>query len=255
MEKSLRLEGLLNFIKGTGKVSMRQAIEYGTAHFNKPPLTIRRDIKELQKYHYISTELGLLKINVNKEIETTRSQKIEKNYNEKLMIAREAAKLIGNEKILLVSPGTTMETFSRFINTKIEYLYTNGFEITKQALTNQYIDRIIVLGGRLRPQSLAFTGPQALNALDGLNFPLAFITGTNIDTNGYLCNNHIEEAEIIKKIIKVSEKVICLLDSSKIFQNGFIRITHISDIDIVISDNKIKDQHLLEEHTKLIIAK
>lgn len=222
MEKIKRVERIqlyISFLKKEMMLSIRTFLIFAVKN-NIPEITARRDLKILQNLNYIIIDFGLIKYNADKEYETTRNEKISKNKEKKFQIALKAIEEI-NEKEIFVGPGTTCEIFVKSINKPINLLFTNGFEVAKIANSNEYIKRVVVIGGRLRPQSSALCGPIAETAIESLRFSQTFITITDIDEDLNLYNNNEDEAYLTNKIIKNSNKVICLADSTKFIKSVF----------------------------------
>lgn len=253
--KFKRFEIYVNFINEQEKVSIKQFLNYAEQN-NIKGITARRDLKELEHLNYIKLDIGIIQLYEHKEYEVTRVEKTESCKSEKLAIAIEANNTI-NTKTIFVSAGTTTEYFVKTINKNLSFLYTNGFEIIKVANNNIKIKRVICTGGKLRPQSSAFVGPIANKIIESMEFDQAYITATHLNDAEFLCNNHDEEAEFLNKVIKNSKEVYCLMDSSKFVNAGSHKITHVSSVDYLITDENVSEEYIkmLGSNCKLIIAK
>ncbi|WP_257789176.1 hypothetical protein [Spiroplasma clarkii] len=122
-------------------------------------------------------------------------------------------------------------------------MYTNGFEIAKLAENNENIKRVVVIGGKLRPQSGAMCGPIAVKTLDNLRFSQAFITITNINDKLDMFNNNEDEAFFTSKVIENSNQTICMIDVTKlqVDSHGNI-ITNAANIDYFVLDQQPLDE-------------
>lgn len=238
IEKHIRFKKYIDFFKEEKDISMKAYLNLAELE-NIPLITARRDLKELINLNYIYQELGLIKLVENKEYETTRIEKQAKNKEEKNNIAKLAVKELNADEIF-ISAGTTMENFVKNIDRPIKIVYTNGFEIARLANSNKNIHRVVIIGGKLRLQSSALCGPIANKTVEDLRFSQSFITVTNIDKNFFLYNNNDDEAELIKLVIKNSNNVICLVDSSKFNPTpSGSKIVDSSKIDLFLTNEEI----------------
>ncbi|ALD66812.1 DeoR/GlpR family DNA-binding transcription regulator [Spiroplasma cantharicola] len=243
--KSERVNIYLSNLNDQINLNMKSFIKIGH-DYNIPEITVRRDVKFLEKMGYLKIDMGLMNFVKNKDYEITRNEKLQTNKEKKQIIAIKANELISSSEIF-VGPGTTCETFIRAITKNINVLYTNGMEIARIANNSPNIHHVVIIGGRLRPQSTAMCGPIANRALETLKFAQSFITVTNVDQNLYLYNNHEDEAEFINNLINVTKETICLIDSSKI--NNLVKgnlICNIEKINTLVVD-KLPDEEILSK--------
>ncbi|WP_338969906.1 DeoR/GlpR family DNA-binding transcription regulator [Spiroplasma endosymbiont of Labia minor] len=206
-------------------------------------ITARRDLINLKNHGLISMELGLIQLLTSKTGEIPRIKKQTLNNDSKLEIAKKAVKFLSNDDVIFVSAGTTMEKFISKIHVIIDTLYTNGLEIVREASKNPYIKKIILFGGRFRSKSSSVVGTFALREIEQMRFFKAFFSVTNLDSNGTLWNNHIEEAIVLNEIIKKSNYSYLLLDDSKIGSLGTSKVCYLSEVTHFITNkNESKDQ-------------
>ncbi|WP_342275306.1 DeoR/GlpR family DNA-binding transcription regulator [Spiroplasma endosymbiont of Cantharis lateralis] len=234
-------------------LNMKSFIEIGH-DYNIPEITVRRDVRFLEKMGYIKTHMGLINFFRNKDYEITRAEKLQTNKEKKQKISIKANELINSSEIF-VGPGTTCETFVRSITKTIEVLYTNGMEIARIANNSPNVKNVVIIGGRLRPQSTAMCGPIANRTLESLKFSQSFITVTNLDKNLYLYNNHEDEAEFVNNLINLTNETICLIDSTKInkVEKGNL-ICNIERINTLVLDEPLEKDLLnrISKTTKVV---
>lgn len=247
IKKGDRHKIYISFLNKEFSTSIKAFLNCGK-EYGIPEITVRRDLKELEKFNYITIEMGLIKLKEEKEYEATRDEKILKNRDQKNRIALKAVELINNNEIF-VGAGTTCEAFVKAITKKIKILYTNGFEVARIAKNNLNINRIVLIGGKLRPQSGAMCGPIANIVLEELRFSQSFITITNLDNEFNMFNNNEDEAYLTNKVIEKSNESICLIDNSKLNNTTYgNKIAKISKVNKLVIDSKPDD----ETYNKLI---
>ncbi|QEH61469.1 DeoR family transcriptional regulator, aga operon transcriptional repressor [Spiroplasma chinense] len=249
LKRGDRIKMYLAYLSLNSPISIKKFLNFAVE--NKiPEITSRRDVKLLESLNYIDLEMGLIKLNDSKEYEATRDEKHSANREEKAKIALTAVSMI-KEKELFVGAGTTCEMFVKSINTPIKLLYTNGFEVARVANLNVNINRVVLIGGKLRPQSSAMCGPIANMVVETLKFSQSFITVTNMDAEFNLCNNNEDEAYLTNKVISRSGEVVCLMDHTKFNQNFYGNIiSNVSSIDQLVIDKEIEGPEFEELKTK-----
>lgn len=238
LEKAFRFEIYLNELKNGNNKTMKSFLKIASDN-NIPAITARRDLKELVHHHYIKQEMGLLILVTSKNYEITRKEKLKWNKDLKEDVAQNAIKEIHSDKIF-VGGGTTLELFVKLINKSIDFLYTNGLEIIHVAQGNELIDRVVSLGGRLRPQSSVFVGPITKDSIKDLEFDQCFLSVNEIDSEGNLYNSNIEESEIFNNLLLKSKEVYLLVDKDKFVKkhsDNLFLICHKSKITKIITNS------------------
>ena len=77
--------------------------------------------------------------------------------------------------------------------------------------------------------------------LDIINIDIAFMAASGFSIeNGFTVSNFFE-CELKKAVIKKAKKVIMLVDSSKFNKVLAFTFGHLSDLDVLISDDKIPE--------------
>jgi DeoR family deoxyribose operon repressor len=97
--------------------------------------------------------------------------------------------------------------------------------------------RLILLGGVYHPASASFSGPAAMQQLDGLGINAAFLSAAGLDdTRGATCV-HFHEAEIKRRAMSVSATNILILDASKIGRIRPAFFAGADDFDAIYTEN------------------
>ncbi len=83
--------------------------------------------------------------------------------------------------------------------------------------------KVSLVGGNLNTRSLSINGSEGIRYLEKINFDIAFIGVTRYSKEtGFTCES-FEDALIKRTVIERAEKVILLMDSSKINKEELIR--------------------------------
>lgn len=209
-------------------------------------VTIRKDLKHLEArkmlYRNHGSASSMSSIIQDRHIDD--KEKI--NQEEKANIAREAAQLIKNNDKILVASGTTLLAFANAINATEEVitLITSSVKVSLTLCYNPNIE-VIQLGGIMRKNSVSIIGHYAENILESLSCNKLFLGVDGIDLEYGLTTSNIDEARINQQMIRASQEIIILADSSKFGKRGFCKICDIDKVHHIITD-KNAPAHIIE---------
>jgi DeoR family lactose phosphotransferase system repressor len=216
-------------------------------------MTVRRDLKYLEMQKLLTRIHGGAKKRnevLFKELSNNEKRKI--NIDEKKYVAKLAAKLIHENDIIYIGPGTTNELICDYIDVSYAKVITNSMSIFKKLKDDTRFE-LILTGGRYRSRTDVFVGNFTNEILENIRVKAAFV-----GVNG-ICNNNIttssEEEGVCQRIIldNASERYI-VCDSSKINKEDFYSFYNLNDTTAMITDNKI-EQDIIKKYeviTKII---
>ena len=198
--------------------------------------TVRRDLAYLEGKGLLERVYGgaVRKAFLNTELEYISREKV--SSNEKTAIATEAEKLIDSNDTVFFDLGTTVQEIARKIdkNKKITAI-TNSLR-TATALSENNCE-IIMTGGHLRNGELALSGSIAENNMSLFNLDKAVIGVAGITEDG-ITDFVFNEASLRAQAIKNAGKVIAVADHTKFGIKAMCRVCDISQIDVLITDDK-----------------
>ena len=116
---------------------------------------------------------------------------------------------------------------------------------------------LVVLGGQQRKGVYSLLGPFAENTLKILNIDKAFLGADAIDLEKGITNSNIDESNLKKSIIEMSNEVIALTDSSKFGNVCFVKVCDIHEVNSIITDSNISKAEIKKfqyENIKLHIV-
>ena len=211
--------------------------------FEVSTATIRRSLKRLENEKIIElTRGGATLVKKGNLYEHPYFIKKEINIDEKRRIAAEAAKMIRpNESIFLDSSTTVYEMAKHILKMNSIMAATNDLMIA-EALTDAEHLSVSVIGGTLRKHYFTLTGYFAEALLKDLCFDCAFLGIDSANLRGGLMITNIEEVQIKRKIVEVSNRVIVLCDHSKFEQASFLSICGFDKIDTVITGKELDQE-------------
>ena len=216
-------------------------IPYLSETFNVSEMTIRRDIDKLEKDDRVIKVYGGVRLKVLSEREWESPIEIRKSTNSlaKQMISREALKLINDGDVIAFDASTTALELSRMLKFERKVtVVTNNLNIAIELAEDPEIP-IILLGGFIRRTSLSVIGSGMNKYLESINIDKAFISCKSFNFTDGVTDFLMDEGEAKQAIIKRSNEVFLLADTSKINTIAFFKICDSKQIDYVITDNLI----------------
>lgn len=231
LELSQRQKQILTLARKAGNVGVDEL----ASHFDVTPQTIRKDLNELcDAGHMTRTHGGaMLSSGVeNVAYEARRALALV----EKQLIGRLAASLIPNNSSLFINIGTTTEEVARAL-TRHEGLLviTNNIQVASILSPVPKIE-VIVVGGVVRKADGGIVGEAAVDTIKQFKVDNAIMGVSAIDEEGALLDFDYREVRAAQAIIGNSRNVILVADSMKFARSAPVRIGHMTDIDIFVTD-------------------
>ncbi|MBC7321474.1 DeoR/GlpR transcriptional regulator [bacterium] len=237
--KEKRKEKIIEFIKKSGTVSIEDlARELGLS-----TVTIRKDVKELEKAGLVDRLWGGVSIRESSFMEPSFAQKHILNIPEKKAIARTAISLLNPNDIIGISAGTTAYEFARLL-----YQFPNIHVVTYGLNIAYLLARIginvVVPGGFLREKSFALVGEETVAFLKRIHLDKCFMGVDGIDEE-VLTDVNMAEAAVNRIMIERSKELIVIADHTKLGQRKLTPIAQIEKVNVLITDSKA-DKRLLK---------
>ena len=230
---NFRQHEILSIARQTGKVTVDELV----ARFDVTPQTIRKDLNDLCDQRMLTRTHGgaLLSSGVeNVAYESRRTLAAE----EKQRIGKRAAELIPNDCSLFINIGTTTEEVARaLVNHTGLLAITNNIHVASTLLPCPRIE-VILSGGLLRRSDGGIVGEQAVDFIKQFKVDYAVIGVSAIDDDGALLDFDYREVRAAQAIIENARTVILVSDAMKFSRSAPVRIGHMSQIDVFVTDEK-----------------
>jgi DeoR family fructose operon transcriptional repressor len=202
-----------------------------TIALNASESTIRRDLQDLEEVGALRRIHGGAKSITPLKLEHDMLEKSSKNTQEKIDIARYAAKIVKDEDVIYIDAGTTTLQILPFLKGKRITVVTNS-TIHVTALLGLQI-KAIIIGGPIKPTTTAVCGYQSVQQLEQYRFDKAFIGINGIHPDLGLTTADIEEAAMKKTAMKLATKSYVLADHSKFDIVKFAQVSRLENIHIL----------------------
>jgi DeoR family transcriptional regulator, aga operon transcriptional repressor len=221
----------------------RATVEGLADHFDVSTVTIRGDLDELaERGTLVRSHGGAIKRLAHGDASLSVKERL--NHREKVRIAREATRRIGDGETIILDSGTTTAEIGKqlkALNLRALTVITNGLNIAMQLAGLPHV-RVIMIGGLLRQMSYSTVGPQAEQMLSGLTAHHLFLGVDGLDPEIGLTTPDVHEAQLNALMIRVSRQVTVVADASKFAQRSLSVIAGFSDIDRLITDHRADPQ-------------
>ncbi len=220
------------------------SVDFLVQEFSVSAVTIRNDLKILEKNNLLVRAHGFAISNTLGSTELSINEKLTQNTAIKAIIAIQANKLINDgESIILDSGTTTLSIAEAMKNVENLVVMTNSLNIAFE-LSNKQSINVLMSGGILRKKALSFAGVQAEKNLQGYRFDKLFLGVDGFDLQRGITTYSEQEASLNKLMCDISDQVIAVVDSSKFDRRSFHVIRAFGDIDTIITDSGIPDEYL-----------
>ena len=230
-----RLFHLREFIDKNGKVTLH---ELECAFPDVSSMTLRRDLNRLEeKNAVLKVPGGAISVDsVLRAKEAEFSERINFDAAEKLEIADKAVKLVERKSCIFIDGGSTTTYFARALPDDNFYVLTNAIVIAETILRKEK-PTVSLLGGDLRKNNFITVGKSCLDFIEGVNIQTAVMTATGFikDVGAFTCGIQ-SEADVKRKVIEKADKVIMLLDSSKVNKKTPYTFASLENVDCMVVD-------------------
>ncbi len=206
-----------------------------SVRFNVTPETIRRDLSDLQRRRVLRRVHGGAVPWQTDSFEPLLSKRNDQHDGEKRRIARLAAEELPDTGTIIVDSGSTLSRFVQAIPRDSELRVVTNSLPAVQALSSYPELDVVVIGGRLRKNTMAMVDTQAVEAVQELNVDCLFISSDGASPDGGLTTPYRQEASLKRAMIRAARRVVALVDHSKFGHDHLSRFADWSDVDTLIS--------------------
>ncbi len=227
-----RQQDILTLAREQGRVLVDELAQ----RFDVTPQTVRKDLNDLCNRRLLSRVHGGAIVasgvqNLSYEARRFVAQE------DKRAIGRAAAALIADDTSLFVTIGTTTEAAAAALSGHRNLLViTNNLNVA-MTLTRSTEHEVIVAGGPVRRADNAVIGSAAVDLIKQFKVDTAIIGASAIDEDGALLDFDYREVQVAQAIIANARRVILVADRSKLERSAPVRIAHLTQVDVFVTDS------------------
>ena len=245
MNKSERLDAIMQ----TLRINSVSSVQELSRQLKVSHMTVRRDLLSLEQDEEVRVLYGSVMLHPK-----SSARAIEEPYSliaagaehpdQKRTIGQLAAALVEQEDSLIIDAGSTTEYLARYLPESVNYtVLCYSLNIISETARRRNC-KSVFSGGVFHENTMMFESPEGLEAIRNFRATKAFVSAAGVDRQfGVTCMNAYER-ETKKVVIRSSQRVILLVDSSKF---GVIRSDYFADLsefDEVITDSGISEEYV-----------
>lgn len=201
-------------------------------------MTIRRDLTELTAQGKAARTHGGALLPTELYIDGNNvSSRLLLHISEKRAIAKEAVKHLRSGDNVFIDDSSTCFCMLEYIPHNIQLIVTTNSLPTALAFNEFPNIDVFCLCGHISKSTSSVTGPFTLDLLHDMYFKTAFLGFSSVTSDGTVTTSSSHELSIKRLLRKQSENTIVLIDSSKVRPPRFMRLGHLSEFNLVISDS------------------
>jgi DeoR/GlpR family transcriptional regulator of sugar metabolism len=247
-DKTSRRPGMLNerreainqMIQSRGEIHINELI---TLFPDVSSITLRRDLEALEREGQIVRTRGgaksLAHLSMVKEAVYTQRQT--SNITAKMTIAEKAAALVEDDSSIYIDSGTTCMFFAQLLRDQSLFVLTPAPNVALELVKNSSI-KVSLTGGQLNRETLTLSGSNAVEYVKTLNIDQAFMAASAFSPDsGFSCGDQYE-AELKRLIIRKAQRVVLLMDTSKMNNRLPYTFARLNNIQTLITDAPLPEE-------------
>jgi len=220
--------------------------------------TIRNDLNALQGEGLVKrVHGGAVVIERNAISNNSFFTRYDQNLIRKNAIAREAAKLVSDGDSILLDASSTAYCLACALSDRKDLrVVTNGFN-TATELAKNNSNNVALIGGMVNYGSSSVTGLLSERIIEELHVQKAFLSCSGFSLERGMTEVHLNEAQLKRKVIHITDQLIALIDSSKFGKEDLTPFAKPGDIYRLYTDWQITQDwqaQLLQAGIDLLIC-
>lgn len=234
-----RQQAILEIARRDGRVEVRWLAE----HFAVTPETIRRDLTAMERRGLVRRAHGGAIPIERLGVEPAVADRDVLFTAEKERIAAAALGELPDGGSVIIDAGTTTARLAALLPTDIELtVVTHSIPIAAVLAAKPNID-LHLLGGHVRPRTLATVGSWTEDALRTISADVAFLGINALSVERGLTTPDLAEARIKRSLIDAARRTVVLADSSKAGREDFAHVSSLERIDALVTDAGLDADH------------
>lgn len=199
--------------------------------------TVRRDLRALEDHGLVRRTHGGAYPVESAGFETTLAYRTTMHVPEKRRIAAAAADLLGDAETVFVDEGFTPQLIAEALPTDRPLTVLTTSLATAKTLGEAVNDTtVLLLGGRVRPGTLATVDHWATRMLSGFVIDLAYIGANGISREHGLTTPDPAVSEVKSQAMRAARRHVFAGIHTKFGAVSFCRFAHIGDFEAIVTD-------------------
>jgi DeoR family fructose operon transcriptional repressor len=231
MNAEERQHRILALARGNGDVDVgKLAVDLSVA-----PETIRRDLRTLEQHGLIRRTHGGAHAVETARFETTLAMRTTRHVPEKRRIAAAAVDLIGDAETIFIDEGFTPQLIAEALPRDRPLTVVTASLPVAGALAEAENTSVLLLGGRVRPGTLATVDHWTTKMLAGFVLDLAFIGANGISREHGLTTPDPAVSEVKAQAIRAARRTVFAGVHTKFGAVSFCRFAEIGALEAIVT--------------------
>lgn len=201
--------------------------------------TIRRDLRLLESQGLVSRSYGVAHPVESGAFESSLDVRGAINPEEKRRIAAAAAERVGDARIIFIDEGFTTQLIANLLTDTVHLTVVTASIPIAALLAARPNVQVIMLGGRVRGNTLGVVDQWAAEQLGRLVIDVAFIGANGVSVDRGMTTPDPAVALVKSAAIKASIRRIFIGAHHKFGQSTFVRFADISDFELMITGREL----------------
>ena len=217
-----RREKILEKLRNEGRITIQE----DARRLGASPVTLHRDLEELEKQGLVKKVHGGAVFTGNPQFETHFDIRLKVNARDKEGIARKAAGVIRDDTSIFLDHSSTVMYLARELKNhhfRNLVLLTNSLAIASE-LGNEKGIQVILTGGIVQSEFKALSGPWVIETLKRVNLHQIFASVGAVTAEQGLMTQIPFIYEILPAVFQCGGEIHILVDYSKFFKMATYRI-------------------------------
>ena len=226
-----RKNEILNKLRAEQRVLVSElAVHYGVTEE-----TIRRDLDKLEKEGYATKTYGGAIWGNSTKTDLSHTIRNKTNVEAKTAIAALVSQMVQDGDHLMLDDSSTALYIAKQLKDKKDLtIVTYSVEILVE-LAGIEGWTLVSTGGKLKPDSMAFTGHQVSEVLSRYHVDKAILSCKGLDRTAGVTDSAESHAVSKQSMIRNAKSVILALDDTKLDKVSFVQVVGLDQIDTVVT--------------------
>ncbi len=216
--------------------------------FGVSDVTVRTDLAYLEKRGLVLRTHGGATLSERHQRELSFAAREQTNVELKRRIGLAAAELVANDNAIILDASTTALQVARALKqrqwTELTVV-TNGIYTALELLGVPGVTAILT-GGVVRETAISLTGPLGEELLHKVHATIGFFGSAGLTPDRGLMEANLHEAQLKSAMAAASERVVAVVDHTKLGQVALATFAPPERIALVITDSEADPERLAE---------
>ncbi|HMD90835.1 MAG TPA: DeoR/GlpR family DNA-binding transcription regulator [Anaerolineaceae bacterium] len=161
---------------------------------------------------------------------------------EKISIATKAAQMVENGMVIVMGGGiTNVQTAEHFPYDLRATVITHNPHVAVALVDHPEVE-VILVGGKVFKYTMVTVGAETVEAFRRIRADLCFLGVCSLHPEVGISNVHYDESQVQRALIDCAGEVVALASSEKLGTAGPYVIGSLSELNLIITDQKITDE-------------